>query len=163
MVIIGMPHTSNWDFVLFLAVTSHFGIDAKVIGKATLVKGPFGWLMRSLGVIPIERNSGQGLVEAMVEKFDNAQELALVIAPEGTRSAEDYWRSGFYRIATGAQIPLVMAMVDSANKTIVLHDALTLTGNVSQDMDEVRTRLKDANGIKPGRGSRIRIRAEDSK
>ena len=162
MVIIGTPHTSNWDFVLFLAVTSHFGINAKVIGKHTLVKGPFGRFMRRLGVIPIERNSGQGLVEIMVEQFNNSDELALVIAPEGTRSSEDYWRSGFYRIAVGAQVPLVMAMVDAANKTIVLHDALMMTGDVSRDMDEVRKRLTDANGIKAGGGSRMRLRAEDA-
>ncbi|NND02049.1 MAG: acyltransferase [Acidimicrobiia bacterium] len=162
MVIIGVPHTSNWDFVLFLAVTSHFGIEAKVIGKHTLVKGPFGWLMRGLGVIPVERGSGQGLVEAMIDEFDKTDELALVIAPEGTRGSEEYWRSGFYRIATGAQIPLVMAMVDAINKTIVLHDPLTLTGDVSEDMTEVRARLESANGINPAGASQVRLRAEDS-
>ena len=162
MVIIGAPHTSNWDFVLFLAVTSHFGINAKVIGKHTLVAGPFGGMMRRLGVIPIERNSGQGLVEVMVDQFNKSEELALVIAPEGTRGSEDYWRSGFYRIATGAGVPLVIAMVDAENKTIVLHDALTFTGEVGADMDEVRARMRTGNGIKPGGASRIRLRAEDA-
>jgi len=161
MVIIGTPHTSNWDFVLFLAVTSHFGIAAKVIGKHTLVSGPFGWIMRGLGVIPIERGSSQGLVEVMVEEFTKAEELALVLAPEGTRGYQDYWKSGFYRIATGAEVPLVMAMVDGANKTVVLHDALKLTGDVTADMDAVRASLKGGNGINPEGGSRIRLRSED--
>ncbi len=162
MVIIGAPHTSNWDFVLFLAVTSHFGIDAKAIGKHTLVKGPFGQMMRKLGVIPIERNSGQGLVEAMVDEFNNSEQLALVIAPEGTRGAEDYWKSGFYRIATAARVPLVLAMVDGANKTVVLHEALSLTGDVSADMDSIRRLLQKGNGIRPGGASRIRLRSEDA-
>lgn len=162
LVIIGAPHTSNWDFVLFLAATSHFGIDAKAIGKHTLVSGPFGWLMRRLGVIPVERDSGQGVVEAMVDEFAKADELALVIAPEGTRGAADYWRSGFYRIATAAGVPLLVAKLDAATKTITLHDAFPLTGDVSTDMDEVRMRLEGGNGIKPGGGSRVKLKAEDA-
>lgn len=161
MVIIGAPHTSNWDFVLFLAVTSHFGINAKVIGKHTLTTGPFGWLMRRLGVIPVDRTSSQGLVEQMVREFEAADELALVLAPEGTRSAAPYWKSGFYRIALAAQVPLVMAKVDAPEKTVYLYPELELTGDVGRDMDEVRARLADGVGLKPGGASTIRLEAED--
>ena len=161
MVVIGAPHTSNWDFVLFLAVTSHFGMNAKAIGKHTLVTGPFGWLMRRLGIIPVKRDSNQGVVEQMVQEFAAVDELALVIAPEGTRGAAPYWRSGFYRIALAANVPLITAKVDAPNKTVHLHDELDLTGDVVADMDQVRARLGDGVGIKPDGGSRIRLRDED--
>ena len=161
MVIIGAPHTSNWDFVLFLAVTSHFGIKANVIGKHTLTSGPFGWFMRRLGVIPVDRSSSHGLVEQMVQQFDAAEELALVLAPEGTRGSEEYWKSGFYRIATATGVPLVMAKVDAPVKTVHLYPELELTGDVVKDMDEVRAAYADGIGINASGASTVRLRAED--
>jgi len=161
LIVIGSPHTSNWDFVLFLAVTSHFGINAKVIGKHTLTDGPFGWLMRRLGVIPVKRDSSQGVVEQMVHEFDSHDHMALVLAPEGTRGAEPYWRSGFYRIALAAGAPVVTATVDSRIKTVYLHDELELTGDVKADMDRIRDQVADGVGIKPGGGSTVRLRDEE--
>lgn len=159
-VIIGAPHTSNWDFVLFLAATSHFGVDAKVIGKHTLVKGPFGGLMRRLGVIPVDRDRGQGLVEQMVAAFEAAEELALVIAPEGTRGAGEYWKSGFYRIALAAGVPLVVATVDAPSKTVTMHDEFMLSGDVGADMDRVRALVQNARGIRGDGASAVRLRDE---
>ncbi len=161
-VAIGAPHTTNWDFVVFLAVASHFDMKAKAIGKHTLVQGPFGGLMRRLGIIPVDRSSPQGVVEQMVDAFDAADELALVIAPEGTRSAEPYWRSGFYRIAVAAGVPLVMAKIEAPKKVVTLSDPLELTGDVSTDMDRVRAFYAGAVGLKPHGDSTIRLRDEDA-
>ena len=109
---IGAPHTSNWDFIIFLAVVSRFRLPARVIGKKSLMRWPFGGLMRRLGVIPIDRDSGQGLVEQMVSEFRRAEAIALVVAPEGTRGPAEYWRSGFYRIAVAAEVPIVLTYID---------------------------------------------------
>ncbi len=160
-VVIGAPHTSNWDFVLLLAATSHFGIAAKVIGKHTLVKGPFGNLMRRLGIIPIERDSAQGLVGQMVDVFATVDALALVLAPEGTRGAEPYWHSGFYHIAVAAGVPVVLAKVDAASKTAVIGPEVELTGSVTTDMDRIRDFYAGAIGINSGGESTVRLREED--
>lgn len=161
-VVIGAPHTSNWDFVLLLAATSHFGISAKVIGKHTLVKGPFGNLMRRLGIIPVERDSAQGLVGQMVEAFAQADSLALVMAPEGTRRAEPYWHSGFYHIAVTAGVPIVCARVDAANKVATIGPELEPSGDVTVDMDKIRNYYEGAVGLNPGGESTVRLREEDA-
>jgi len=160
-VVVGGPHTSNWDFVLFLAVASHFRLPAKAIGKHTLVRGPFGGLMRRLGIIPVRRDSRQGLVEQIVVAFDEAEELALVVAPEGTRGAAPYWRSGFYHIAMAARVPIVMAKINSVSKEATLSEEFVPSGDVEADMDHIRAFFADAAGLKRSGESRIRLRDED--
>jgi 1-acyl-sn-glycerol-3-phosphate acyltransferase len=161
-VAIGAPHTSNWDFVILLAVASHFGFRPKTIGKETLVRGPLGGLMKSLGLIPLRRDSGQGMVEQMARAFANASELALVLAPDGTRGAEPYWRSGFYQIALAAGVPIVPARVDAGRKQAGLGTAFLPTGDVSADMDRLRDFYAGAVGFKPGGESTVRLREEDA-
>ncbi len=160
-VAVGAPHTSNWDFVILLAVSSHFGFKPKTIGKETLVRGPFGPLMTRLGIIPLRRDSGQGMVEQMARAFAEATDLALVLAPEGTRGAEPYWRSGFYQIALAAGVPIVPARVDAARKQAGLGPAFVPTGDVTADMDRLREFYAGAVGFKPGGESTIRLREED--
>lgn len=160
-VAIGAPHTSNWDFMLFLAVVSHFRVRARVIGKATLVGGPFGRFMRRMGVIPTERGAGAGLVELMKNEFDSAEKMALVIAPEGTRSATDHWKSGFYRIAMGAGVPVVCAFVNYPDKVAGFGPVIELTGDVSADMDKIRAFYKAAGGARyPEKVGVMRLREE---
>lgn len=157
---VGGPHTSNWDFVLFLAVASHYRLPARAIGKHTLVRGPFGWIMRHLGVIPVERDTGQGIVDQMVREFAAVDEMALVIAPEGTRSATPYWRSGFYRIALAAGVPLVLAKIVATDKTTVIGEPMYPTGDVHADMEAIREFFSDARGLRPGGESTIRLKEE---
>lgn len=160
-VAIGAPHTSNWDFMLFLAVVSHFRVPAKVIGKATLVGGPFGRFMRRMGVIPTERGAGAGLVEVMKREFDSAEKLTLVIAPEATRSAADHWKSGFYRIAMGAGVPVVCGFVDYANKVAGFGPVIDLTGDVKADMDRIRAFYSEAGVARyPDKVGVMRLREE---
>ncbi len=161
-VAIGAPHTSNWDFVILLAVASHFGFKPKTIGKETLVRGPFGGLMRRLGIIPLRRDSGQGMVEQMARAFADSSDLALVLAPEGTRRAEPYWRSGFYQIALAAGVPIVPAKVDARRKQAGLGTPFIPTGDVAADMDRLRDFYAGAVGFNPGGESTIRLREEDA-
>ena len=159
-VAIGAPHTSNWDFVTFLAVVSHFELPGRVIGKSSLVRWPFGRLMRRLGIIPIDRDSGQGLVDQMVTEFGASEQLALVVAPDGTRGAAEYWRSGFYRIALAAQVPIVMAYIDHSARRAGLGPTLHPTGDVATDMEAIRSFYTGIHGRHPENESPIRLREE---
>jgi 1-acyl-sn-glycerol-3-phosphate acyltransferase len=156
-VVIAAPHTSNWDFVIFLAVAHHFRIRARVLGKHTLVRWPFGSLMRKLGVIPVRRDAGHGLVDQIAAVFTASDELALTITPEGTRSAVTHWRSGFYRIALAAGVPIILAFIDGDEKTAGLGPTLDPSGDLDRDMSTIRDFYGSIRGIKPERQGPIRL------
>lgn len=159
-VAIGGPHTSNWDFVFFLAVTHVLDIKARFIGKHTLFRGPLGALMRRWGGIPVRRDRPQDLVAQTVAAIDSSDEAALVIAPEGTRSAAPFWKSGFYRIALAADIPIVLAYLDYPNKRAGVGPAFHPTGDVRRDMDRIRAFYADKTGRKPELQGPVRLREE---
>jgi 1-acyl-sn-glycerol-3-phosphate acyltransferase len=159
-VAIGVPHTSNLDFVFFLAVTTFFHMPAKVIGKHTLVRWPFGGLMRRWGVIPVRRDAPGGVVGEAAAALRAADEAVLVIAPEGTRSAAPYWKSGFYRIALEAEVPILLAFVDYRRKRTGVGPLLHPTGDVRADMDVVRAFYDGITGRHPEGQGPIRLREE---
>ena len=159
-VIIGGPHTSNWDFVMFLGVIYFLGIRPRVLGKHTLVKWPFGRLMRRWGVIPVRRDVAENTVQQVNDEFDANEEMMLVIAPEGTRSRADHWRSGFYKITIGADVPLLIAAIDGPTKRVKISGPLALTGDVSADMDVLRAFYDGWEGIKPSGRTPVRLRDE---
>lgn len=159
-VAIGAPHTTNWDFLLFLAVVSHFRIRARAIGKHTLFRWPFGGLMRRLGLIPIRRDSGEGMVQQMVEEFAAADEMALVIAPEGTRRRTEYWRSGFYRIATAAEVPIVLAFIDFPSRTAGIGSIIYPSGDIAADMAKIRDFYAPFQGRHPENQGPIRLQSD---
>ena len=147
---IGAPHTSNFDFLIFLGVLGHFKRRANFIGKHSLFWGPLGWLMRKLGGIPVQRHSGGGLVEQAVAAIEAADEMILVIAPEGTRSKADMWKSGFYRIANDANIPIVPASVNGVERVATVGAPLRVTSDLKADMDSFRAFFDGVVGIRPG-------------
>lgn len=161
-VALGVPHTSNWDFVAFLAVISRFRVKGRAIGKDSLVSGRFGGFMRRMGIIPVDRNHPGGLVSQLVDEFNASEEMALIIAPEGTRSARTHWKSGFYRIAAAADVPVVLAYVDYKRKETGFGKVVELTGRVREDMDRIREFYATKGfGRHPDRTSEIRLRMED--
>ncbi len=114
-VIVGAPHTSNWDFVFFIGATNELGIRPSFLGKHTLFKWPIARFMRDMGGIAVDRSRrGSNYVEQVAAAFAAADGLALVIAPEGSRSSAGRWRSGFWHIARAAGVPIVPAWVDHA-------------------------------------------------
>jgi hypothetical protein len=113
LVVIGAPHTSNWDFPLGPLAARVAQTRISWIGKAGLFRFPWGPLMRWLGGIPAQRTGSEGLVEAMAERFAKANSMVVAIAPEGTRRAVSHWRSGFYRIAHAAGVPVVSVALDA--------------------------------------------------
>lgn len=160
-VAIGAPHTSNWDFMVFLSVVSRFRIPARAIGKQSLVRWPFGGLMRRLGIIPLRRDSGQGMVEQMIEEFESAESMGLAIAPEATREATSYWRSGFYHIAMAAGVPIVLAYIDAENKVAGIGPTIHPTGDIEADMAKVREFYAPIKGFRPENQGPIKLRPDN--
>ena len=160
-ILIGAPHTSNWDFVLMLALAWHWGINVRWLGKNSLFKRPFGPLMRALGGIPVHRDNPRGLVDQIVRQVRQGGPTYLVITPEGSRTAVRYWKSGFYRIARETGMTVTLGFVDRRTMTTGLGPTLTMTGDVRADMDAIRAFYAGKIGVRPG-GERIpRLHAED--
>lgn len=160
-VLVASPHSSNWDTAVMLLFAAHFGIRLRWVGKRESFRWPLGLLLRRLGGIPIERSGGQGVVAATAEVFRGEGPLALAIAPDGTRSARDYWRSGFYHIARAAGVPLVLSYLDWGRRRAGIGPTLPLSGDVRADMDHIRAFYAGMVGRHPDQTSRVRLREED--
>ncbi len=136
-VILGAPHTSNWDFVFFLGITDDLGIRPRFMGKASLFRWPLRRFMLEMGGVPVERSASHNYVDTMIAAFAAHEDFMLVIAPEGTRSAVGQWRSGFYHIAWGAGVPVVPGWVDNAAMRGGLGPEIPLTGDYAADMARI--------------------------
>lgn len=148
-VLIGAPHTSNWDFVLFLGIIFYLKVDARYMGKAELFRFPYGWFFYYCGGVPVDRKKSTGLVEQMVEAANGSSKFILTIAPEGTRHKVSEWKTGFHRIAKGAGIPIVMAKVDGENKTVHVGEVFYPTEDMDGDMKLIQEAFKGIVGINP--------------
>jgi len=148
-VIVGAPHTSNWDFVMFLALAFILKADLRYMGKKELFYWPYGWFFRWCGGVPVDRSKPQGLVEQTVQAIQEADHFQLVITPEGTRSKVGEWKRGFYHIAKNAGIPVVAGYVDSRTKTCGVGPTFTLTDDMEADIKTMQSFFKDKVGINP--------------
>ena len=116
-VIVCAPHTSNVDYLLMILVAWTQDMNLSFLAKSSLFKPPLGWLMRATGGIAVDRSAANGLVGQMAEAFRNNPDLMLAVPAEGTRSLTEYWKSGFYRIATEAKVPLSLSFIDKSTRT----------------------------------------------
>jgi 1-acyl-sn-glycerol-3-phosphate acyltransferase len=148
-ILIGAPHTSNWDFVLFLGIIFHLRANVKFMGKAELFRNPFGWFFYWCGGIPVDRKKSTGLVEQMVEACNKSDKFILTIAPEGTRHYVSEWKMGFYHIAKSAGIPIVMAVVDGKHKTVRVGQVFQPTDNMEADIKTIKGFFDGIVGINP--------------
>jgi 1-acyl-sn-glycerol-3-phosphate acyltransferase len=160
-VIIAAPHTSNWDMPFMLAFAFIYDIPVRWMGKHTLFKAPFGPFFRSLGGIPIIRHQPGGVVGQMIEEFEKNESLVLMVPAEGTRSHVEYWKSGFYHIARGADVPVVLSYLDFGKKVGGIGPALKMSGDIGADMDKIRAFYADKKGLRPEKVGIIRLREED--
>ena len=134
-VLIAAPHTSNWDLPYTLMVCFVLRLNVYWMGKQSIFKPPFRGIMMWLGGIPVNREQSSNLVASSAQALTDADgAVQLIVPPEGTRSATRYWKTGFYYIAAGAQVPIVMAYMDYPNKRAGLGPILQPTGNIEQDM-----------------------------
>ena len=150
-VLIGAPHTSNWDFILFLGIIFSLRANVRFMGKAELFRFPVGWFFRYCGGIPVDRKKSTGLVDQMVDAAKQADHFILTIAPEGTRHQVIEWKRGFYHIAKGAGIPVVMAVVDGRHKRVGVGQVFQLTDDIEADMKSIQGFFEGMVGINPRR------------
>jgi 1-acyl-sn-glycerol-3-phosphate acyltransferase len=137
-VLIAVPHTSNWDFPLALAMAFVYRFDMHWMGKDTLFKGWRGPIMRWMGGIPITRSSSNNVVTQTIEAFNASDRLVIAVPPEGTRSKVDKWKTGFYYIALGAKVPIALAFLDYKRKTGGFLSVFHPTGDAEKDIATMR-------------------------
>ena len=137
LVIAVAPHTSNWDFVVGVMALWSLDIKLSFIGKHTLFRGLFGRWLRSLGGIPADRTKAHGLVGEVVDAFNAADRMILALSPEGTRAADKGFKSGFLHIASGANVPIVLAYFDFPNRQVGFGPLFTPSGDTERDMKAV--------------------------
>lgn len=160
-VLIGAPHTSNWDFMLMLAIAWRLRVNVRWMGKESLFRGWRGPIMRRLGGIAVDRANAGGVVEDVVSRVHDGEVFGLVVTPEGTRSGS-YWKSGFYRIARETGMPVTLGFVDRTTMTTGLGPTIELTGDVRADMDRVRAFYADKAGVRPELRTEPRLRDEET-
>lgn len=127
-------HTSNWDFIIMLATAFALRIRPNFIAKESLFVAPIGWLMRALGGIPVDRSKRTKMVELTAEQIRNRAQIVLGVAPEGTRSKSDYWKSGFYHIARLGDAPIILTAADYASKTVFISEPFMPSGHLDADL-----------------------------
>lgn len=159
-VLIGAPHTSNWDFVLMLAIAWRLGMDFHWLGKKSLFAGWTGPLMRLLGGIPVDRDDPSRVVDDVVDRARAGAVFGLVVTPDGTRSGHTHWKSGFYRIARETGMPVTLGYVDRTTMTTGLGPTFELSGDVVADMDRIRAFYADKAGFRPEHRVEPRLREE---
>lgn len=156
-VVIAYPHTSNWDFPLTLLALVALPFRAQWVGKDTMFRGVCGPLLRSVGGVAVNRRERTGFVERLAAEFDRHENFHLIIATEGTRSIQEGWKSGFYRIAVAAAVPVVLAVVDYPKREVGLMACIDLSGNEDADMARIATCYAGRLGYHPHKASPIRL------
>lgn len=161
-VIVVYPHTSNWDFPIAILLKWAVGIPVMFWGKDTLFRIPlFGAWMGWLGGVPVSRASPQGVVGQMTALMKQKKALGqyfwLALSPEGTRRLTGGWRSGFYRLALDAGVPVGLAGLDYSRKRLVLRDFLRLSGNEAQDLERMAQALRDVRGLRADAAAPVRL------
>jgi 1-acyl-sn-glycerol-3-phosphate acyltransferase len=152
------PHTSNWDFVVGVLYKFAVGLPANWVGKDTLFRWPLGPLFKRIGGIPVNRRERSGFVQALLEEFQRRDSMWLALAPEGTRSPVDHWKSGFYRIAVATGLPVGLGFIDYGTRTVGIGTYLTMSGDAEADMARLRHFYAGKRGRIPGNAGEIRLR-----
>lgn len=160
MVIIAAPHTSNWDFIYLLAAAFMLRLKVNWMGKDTLFTPPFGYFMRGMGGIAVNRSKHSNVVEQLALEFRDGNKLALVIPVSGTRKKTQFWKSGFYWIANKANVPIVCGYLDYKKKIAGLGLSFVPTGDVIADMDRIREFYDGITGKYPDKMSTPLLKEE---
>lgn len=156
-VVIAYPHTSNWDGIWALIYKVHVGIDIRFFAKDTLFWFPLSTILRALGGIPLNRGAPGSAVDQAVRAFSESETFYFGLAPEGTRSLKPHWKTGFYRIATEAQVPIVVGYLDHGRRQVGLGPTLELSGNIEADLERIRALYDGVQGRWPDKASPIEL------
>ena len=159
-VFIAAPHTSNWDGFWLLIYKVAVQVDVRFLAKHTLFWWPLGTLLRAMGAMPINRDDALNVVPHLVDTFASEEQLFLALAPEGTRKHTRYWKSGFYRIAKAANVPVVLAFIDYKTRQMGIGKTLPLGISLEETLIELKSFYANFEGRKPGQQSTIAFPAE---
>ena len=159
-ILAGGPHTSNWDFILFVMAVWTLAIKPAYIAKHTLFKPGASWFFRGLGGIPVDRSRPGSLVDQVTAHFHADDGFALVMAPDGTRSYRDFWKTGFLIIGRGADVPIIPAVIKADRKVITIGDPLDPHMATLVLMDHMRAAHADGVGLKRDGESLVRLKDE---
>lgn len=154
-VIIVAPHTSNWDFFIFILVKMACRLNVVFIGKHTIFVGPAGWVLRKLGGVPVRRQSAHQVVNTIVDEFERRDEMIFVLSPEGTRRYLDHWKSGFYHIARQANVPILAAFLDAKSKNVGWGPVYEITKDKDAMLKSIASFYSDKIGINPEQFSKV--------
>ncbi len=156
-VLIFAPHTSNWDMPFLLLVRSAFVLRPNFIGKHTIFWPPLGWFFRAIGGEPVNRSKAENVVDQIIDKFNTNPNFKFALSPEGTRSKKDHWKTGFYRVAVGAQVPIQLVYLDTSIKEAGFGPLIYPSGNIEEDFEKFRLFYNGKMGFKPSLASDIKI------
>ncbi len=160
-VVIGAHHTTWFDLIMTLLLMGATGLRLRWVAKADVFRGPLGWLLRSLGGIPVRRSARANFVQQMVNVFANGEALHLAILPEGTRQYCDHWKTGFYYIALGAGVPIVPGYADYQRKILGLGPVMPPSGNIEDDFAHYRAFYATITARYPAQQGEVRLSAAD--
>jgi 1-acyl-sn-glycerol-3-phosphate acyltransferase len=160
-VTIAAPHTSNWDLPVGLAIILAFKVKIYWLGKEPIFKWPFAGFFKWLGGIPVNRLRSGDVVAQTVQAFNEQERMIMVVAPEGTRKKAKHWKTGFYYIAMGANVPLVMGFIDYVRKEGGFGPMLMPTGNIEADMEKIRAFYQNITAKIPERSTPATISTPD--
>ena len=156
-VLVAAPHTSNWDGVWALIYKVAIQLDVRWFAKKSLFWFPLSTLLRGLGGIPLDRGKAGSAVDQAVGMFRNLHSFYFGLAPEGTRSRTDYWKSGFYRIARDADVPIVLGFLDYGSKRLGLGPTLYPSGDTEADLAIIRDFYEGIEGRWPLQSTPVRF------
>jgi 1-acyl-sn-glycerol-3-phosphate acyltransferase len=160
-VVIVYPHTSNWDFLVGYLAKVAAGLHLQWIGKDSLFRWPLGALFRRMGGIPVRRGARAGFIGELAREFAARDRLWIALAPEGTRSRTDHWKSGFYHLALAAGVPVGLASIDWGRRRIEFRHTMDLSGDPESDLRRLRAFYEGVRGLRPERAGEIRFAAPD--
>ncbi|MFW2383464.1 MAG: 1-acyl-sn-glycerol-3-phosphate acyltransferase [Acidimicrobiales bacterium] len=159
-VMIASPHTSNWDFPIALLIGWALDVNMRWVGKKEMFPPVIGALWRRLGGIPVDRSSAGSMVQDLTDLFVPGERMSIVLPVSGTREHTSHWKSGFYRVARGAGVPVVPAFVDYTARRCGIGDPIELTGDITADMDVFREFYAGIEGKYPENDGPVVLREE---
>ena len=159
-ILVGAPHTSNWDWVLTMLLAWDYNIQIRLLVKDSLFKGPLAPILRWSGAVELDRANPGATIRQLLLDSETDETFLLGIAAEGTRSKGEYWKSGFYRISQQTGLPITLAFLDAPSRTVGWGPTFSLSGDVTTDMDLLREFFADKTGIKPDGATVPRLREE---
>ncbi len=154
VVVVG-PHTSNWDFIIGKLAFVHYGVNAKFLIKKEAFFFPFGYLLKAMGGVPVDRKKNNNLTDQAVKMFNENESLYIVFTPEGTRKYNPNWKKGFYYIALKAKVPIYIAYMDYEKKIGGFHSVFQPTGDVEADIAYIKSVMGQYKGKYPENGVKL--------